>query len=304
MPPSTEFEAMLQLIQSQVHRHSPLYVCQNGILKRASVPRGANFGLWYDKFPNMWNAEFNEFQQKHTIIWEPPGRPPRTKDAQVVLGKLEWIQSVSPNPYQGGVPHCGFEKLIDEMNRRQEDLVTALGGRTFPLVNESRFVSGLGREHPVENGFAWHHTLGTPYLPGSSLKGMIRAWANAEGKSEEADALLGCSSGGVGRLIILDMLPSRPVNLVADVMTPHYSPYYDSKTKQIPGDWHSPVPIPFLACEAGNAWQLSVLPGSRSCSAKIEDDLTLVQTWLLESLAWQGAGAKTAVGYGRFVEPA
>jgi CRISPR-associated protein Cmr6 len=37
----------------------------------------------------------------------------------------------------------------------------------------------LGNPHPVEKGFLWHPTLGTPSLPGSGVKGLVRAWVEA-----------------------------------------------------------------------------------------------------------------------------
>ena len=84
-------------------------------------------------------------------------------------------------------------------------------------------MTGLGRSHPVENGFAWHPTLGMPYLPGSSVKGMVRAWAEQETDprpaSEELDRLLG-KQNSAGSVCFLDALPIKPVKLEADVMTP------------------------------------------------------------------------------------
>src|ERR1035441_6966625 len=70
-----------------------------------------------------------------------------------------------------------------------------------------------GRSHPVENGFVWHPTLGVPYLPGSSIKGLIG--------QPDRENVLG-SKTRVGRVICLDAVPTCPVRLEADVMTPHY----------------------------------------------------------------------------------
>jgi len=38
----------------------------------------------------------------------------------------------------------------------------------------SAFVTGMGLEHPIENGFAFLDPYGLPYLPGSSVKGVLR----------------------------------------------------------------------------------------------------------------------------------
>src|SRR5690606_825690 len=117
----------------------------------------------------------------------------------------------------------GYKELIEEHTGRQRCLIDAVGGAAVHIVSTSRFVTGLGREHPIENGFAWHPILGTPYLPGSSLKGMVRAWARALGdkQSECVDSVLG-TPGHVGLVAFLDAIPVEPVQLDADVMTPHY----------------------------------------------------------------------------------
>ncbi|HWO99019.1 MAG TPA: RAMP superfamily CRISPR-associated protein [Methylococcus sp.] len=36
------------------------------------------------------------------------------------------------------------------------------------------FTTGLGNEHPLENGFAFLNPYGLPYLPGSGVKGILR----------------------------------------------------------------------------------------------------------------------------------
>ena len=36
------------------------------------------------------------------------------------------------------------------------------------------FATGLGNEHPLENGFAFLNPYGLPYLPGSGVKGVVR----------------------------------------------------------------------------------------------------------------------------------
>lgn len=201
----------------------------------------------------------------------------------------------------------GDKELLREACERQSRMVTALGGRVWRFTNSSRFVTGLGRQHPIENGFAWHPTLGVPYLPGSSLKGVLRSWEREEKgtwdphrennwkESQSTKERFG-DQGSCGRLLVLDMLPTGPPELVVDIMTPHYGPYYqDGKT---PGDWHSPVPISFLVVERGASWQVALLPGSRD--PVLEDDWKEIEHLLSDALQWEGAGAKTSVGYGRF----
>ncbi|MCZ7635035.1 MAG: type III-B CRISPR module RAMP protein Cmr6 [Verrucomicrobia bacterium] len=78
-------------------------------------------------------------------------------------------------------------------------------------------------------------------------------------------------------------------------MTPHYGAYYAGKGP--PADWLSPNPIPFLTVAPDQLFQFVLAPASRAAQL----DCTTAAQWLTDALAWLGAGAKTAVGYGRFV---
>ena len=140
--------------------------------------------------------------------------------------------------------------------------------------------------------------MGTPFLPGSSIKGLVRAWAELEaGPSPDPGTrkcLLG-DAGHAGRVAFLDAVPIRPVWLEADVMTPHYAGW---SLDEPPGDWRSPTPIPFLVTAAGAPFLFGIIPCHRSVS---DGDLIAVWDWLSSALEWTGSGAKTAIGYGRFV---
>ena len=244
-------------------------------------PTTAHAGLWYDKFCHGWHDP--KRKQNEQLVWQ-----------RAECKKVEWIQTVATQQAIGDPP------LISQYAVRQKLLVDRLGGMCLRFQAESRFVTGLGREHPVENGFAWHPTLGTPYLPGSSIKGMLRAWAIMEEQRNLAHRILGCqelpdgTDGRVGTVILFDAIPLGPVKLEVDVMTPHYSDYYGSG--DIPGDWLSPVPVPFLVVAAGTVFQFAIAPRTGDGKEHLEP----VAEWLKNALQWLGAGAKTAVGYGRF----
>ena len=136
-----------------------------GAFKDSTRPRQANAGLWYDKYCDRWHKANADGRTAWTLeSWR--DRESR-KD---VNPKLDWIRSVT------GAPVGNTDELA-EANDRRVDMLEAFGGKPLFFTNSYAFVSGLGREHPVENGFAWHHILGVPYLPGSSVKGMVRAWA-------------------------------------------------------------------------------------------------------------------------------
>jgi CRISPR-associated protein Cmr6 len=237
-----------------------------------------NAGLWYDKFCDRWKPDWTGF----------------AGDSD----KRDWMSTLPKK--------VGDSALMKEAVKRLEDLVDAQGGCRFRRMTAWRFVTGLGRNHPVENGFTWRHDIGTPYIAGSSLKGLARAYARDwDGLPREEihrifDQKLDAGLG-VGSVVFLDALPVGPVALDADVMTPHYSPWYQGETNAVPADWHSPTPIPFLTVAPGQTFVFAVLPRNRS-NQQDQEDCKKGADLLKEALEMLGAGAKTAVGYGQFVE--
>lgn len=245
-----------------------------------------NTGLWYDKFCNTWH-EVNE-------SWD-LGSYKEVKK-KVINPKQDWLKTVTC--------HIGGTSLLEEACKRQRMLAEAGGIKECVQQFSTvwRFVTGLGRQHPVENGFAWHHTLGVPYLPGSSVKGLVRAWAEQWEQKEQKETfpIFGPKNGAAsaGNVIFFDALPTKRVLLEEDVMTPHYTPYYQKGND--PGDWYDPVPIPFLTVADGQIFQFAVVPRSPRSNPQSIQDAKKVMEWLEQALACIGAGAKTAVGYGRF----
>ena len=239
--------------------------------EKAKLYDNGNAGLWYDKFCDQWTF---------------PESTSGGKIAEFDITKTRWIATVTKG-------HQGNSEELQQFVQRQLNLVKALKGHFAVFTTESRFVTGLGRSHPVENGFAWHPTLGTPYLPGSSVKGLVRAWTKLDANPAPTLRRLLGDRDLAGSISFLDAIPIAPVLLEADVMTPHYAGWSKSDP---PGDWRSPTPIPFLTTAAGTQFLFGVVP----CSSDIQDDLSAVMSWLRSALEWAGAGAKTAVGYGRF----
>lgn len=257
-------------------------------------PPAAHTGLWFDKFCNQWPQETNG-----TVRWSLKSFAiGQGKDKTEVNPKLDWIQTVT----NGKV---GDEKLLTEHSTRLTALARISGGTSHFFKTSGRFATGLGREHPIENGFAWHPALGVPYLPGSSVKGLVRAWASAWSGSDQATLpriFGGEKSEHIGSVLFFDAIPTKPIQLAADVMTPHYGPYYEGKKDDKgklhpPADWHSPVPIPFLTVADGQSFLFAFAPRTAADQA----DCQQATDWLKDALLELGAGAKTAVGYGRFV---
>jgi CRISPR-associated protein Cmr6 len=240
---------------------------------------GGNAGLWYDKFCDTWHEGWK--------LSSDGGKAP----------KLSWIETVA----SGGT--VGQPLLLSESAARLHQLTHARRGVCAIFTAESRFVTGLGRSHPVENGFAWHPTLGVPYLPGSSIKGLVRSWAEHDAEprpdADDLNRLLGTAAAprSAGHVVFLDAIPIAPVRLEADVMTPHYAGWTPGDPPaDWPGDWREPKPVPFLAVAPQTSLLFSIVPRAIEPQA-----LERVFRWLADVLRHAGAGAKTAVGYGRFV---
>jgi len=247
----------------------PLY---KSFLQPPQQLKTGNTGLWYDKFCDQWNDE------DWTLS---------VNDKTRANPKLNWIKTVTEQP-------IGCMELLEESISRLLRFITTKKGIFGIFTTKSRFVMGLGRNHPVENGFAWHPTLGVPYLPGSSLKGLVRAWAqqDAEPPMPHVDEILG-SAGKAGHVVFVDAIPVEPVWLEADVVTPHYVGWNCEKP---PGDWRGPTPAPFLVTKPEMAFVFALLPARPAATETVKD----VFKWLQNALTDAGAGAKTSVGYGRF----
>lgn len=80
--------------------------------------------------------------------------------------------------------------------RQQAAFSTVPPNQALQLIAQSNapFTTGLGNEHPLENGFAFLNPYGLPYLPGSGVKGVLRQaarelasgqWGETYGWSEE-----------------------------------------------------------------------------------------------------------------------
>jgi len=268
---------------------APLYQGAFDAACRQYQPTSSHAGLWFDKFCDRWKDDFTDLVDDNA--------------------KRDWIRTVTKantqqnGPGRGDLKKVGKEALIDEHRQRREALVAGCMGRLMQFKLESRFVSGLGRSHPVENGFAWHAVLSVPYLAGSGVKGMVRTWAYEFADVDETDItrIFGPEAKpgtdlSVGSVIFLDALPISPVQLVPEIMTSHYGPWYQNGAH--PADWHNPTPIPFLAVETGTEFSFAVMPRQAGDTA----DSDQVTAWLKQALTWIGAGAKTATGMGRFID--
>ncbi len=257
----------------------PDTVSRSKIRNSIKVANNANRGLFYNKYFNMWPEGGGKLEPE---------------------SKLEWIQKFC------GI--TGDNAAIEQAVSRMSGLVNHLKGHIETMTQVSPLVTGMGLNHPVENGFLWHHTLGIPYIPGSGIKGLVRAWAEHwEGAETDIVRRLFGGSGKdpvAGNIIVFDALPVSAVELYAEVITPHDGGWrikedQGGEISSTPSDWVSPVPIPFLAVKPGTDFQFAFAP-RRGAQ---EGDLQLAAGYVEHALEYMGIGAKTAIGMGRFAKP-
>ncbi len=75
--------------------------------------------------------------------------------------------------------HAPDKELIIACKVRWEQVVKTAHAKPFAMKTDWRFISGLGRKGSLEVGFTFHRH-GFAMLPGSSVKGITRAWGLLE----------------------------------------------------------------------------------------------------------------------------
>ena len=120
----------------------------------AAVPEylGSDFSsaspaLRFGMYLKLWGVDFRSKQNKTSAL-----------DAATSLSEVD-------------------RKSIAAHTRRQRAIFNAAAeehGLELAAQSVAPFTTGLGNEHPLENGFAFLNPYGLPYLPGSGVKGVVR----------------------------------------------------------------------------------------------------------------------------------
>lgn len=233
--------------------------------------------------------------------------------------------------------------LLSQLQMRFDEQLESMESSTcltssFTLQNDFRLIPGLGGANVMETNLTLHHIYGIPYLPGSSLKGLARAFAIEELREiygiktyKQVEQLLLVeeldtdSLGGyprslsletitmyrhlfgtqerAGDALFFDAYPIGNVQTEVDVMTPHYKDYYDEMEKKSPYQWPvdylDPTIIPFLVVK-GTTFKFRIAVRFNRRKGSSDFYLKKVTQLLKDGLQGLGIGAKTMVGYGYF----
>ncbi|SJL83229.1 type III-B CRISPR module RAMP protein Cmr6 [Vibrio palustris] len=179
------------------------------------------------------------------------------------------------------------------------------------MTLENRLLIGLTGNGALETGCSLSHNYGMPYIPGSSIKGVVRAWAeqhlDGEELKQEIAKFFGTRNSddvkrGSGFVTFhdawwipfdKDKAKPEPKPFVLDVVTTHHQDYYNGKKDKDnnylpPSDKDSPIPNHLLAVQGSFLFVLEGAP----------EHVELCQKMLVQALQDNGIGAKTAAGYG------
>ncbi|MCE2461537.1 MAG: type III-B CRISPR module RAMP protein Cmr6 [Pseudomonadales bacterium] len=228
-------------------------------------------------------------------------------------------------------------RCMQQLSTRQCAMRSVVGESNILLLEAQSvapFTTGLGNEHPLENGFAFLNPYGLAYLPGSGVKGVVRRaaqelasgeWGDTGGWDGEdvfdievsgqslplstIDVLFGREppSGGQhhirGALSFWDVIPQiKGRSLSVEIMTPHQGHYY--QRGESPHDSGQPNPISFLTVPPGSRFTFHVTCSrghlGRHAPVLLRDERwkALIEAAFAHAFEWLGFGAKTAVGYG------
>jgi CRISPR-associated protein Cmr6 len=260
-------------------RHPDMPLPLYSAAAESPTPNLAHAGLFFERFFDRYDDRWSVTDKKRDWLRD-----------MVVKGNA-WLSRQRED-----IEDRAFERI---------QMVEAMGGEWQCFQCPAHFCTGLGKEHPLENGFTFHPSTGSPYLPGSTIKGLLRGWLEVweEQASEEIQSIFG-STKNAGELIVLDAIPTAPAHFVADIMTPHMGKWYEqghtigdlrSEAQKVPADWHAPNPIPFLTATKVKLL-FAILPRTSAAQKRVGEAMASLR----EALLHGGVGSKTSSGYGHF----
>jgi CRISPR-associated protein Cmr6 len=271
-----------------------------------------NFSLWFNKLIPLNNE----------TKCKPCDKKGNDKEA------VQYYESF----YNGLKNNPTLKNLLAEKHESLKQYCTIYENTSYTIINyqaelKSPLITGIGQTHPNEVGMVFDHTMGIPFIPASSVKGIVRFAHMMELlRSENLKQFLNKEKDGIiesipetkiaaifggdlkieksgkseiekrsGKVIFLDAYPAKIPDLHVDIMNPHYGDYYsDENGETPPADYLDPTPIKFLTVSKGTKFTFRAL---------VPQDSNLfepVKIAFENAIKDEGVGAKTAVGYGRF----
>lgn len=178
--------------------------------------------------------------------------------------------------------------------------------RIASMRPNARLVHGLGGAHCRETALTLHPLYGVPYIPSSSLKGLVRHWLTAQfGEADWIRVVLG-DENREGCVRFYDAFPDPATawELQPDVLTVHVPDYYAGQKAAT--DDQEPNPVEFWTVtgksldDAAKSARMLFMLSAAGPGQSGQDWLEVACTALSRALTEWGIGSKTSSGYGRF----
>jgi CRISPR-associated protein Cmr6 len=286
----------------------PNYIASGSNTAFQDAAPGHKFLGYFRNYQDSDGRVFDPYKGKARLVAPLPQPGPQNREEQKKL-KTEFddvLNEVCKLP-------ASSIGQIAALRSRQQALIAHYGPNACRISTTSiaPFATGLGNEHPIENGFAFLTPYGLPYLAGSGVKGILRRAMQelrddgVDGSTSEAiNALFGPEiinqpeDAQRGALDFWDVFPNPAGGrLVVEIMTPHYGGYYQKD--ETPHDSGSPNPVSFLAVPAKSQFDFHVVCHPSRLPPSLQNRWrALLDRAFLHAFEWVGFGAKTSVGYG------
>jgi len=260
---------------------------------------GQRFGMYLP----LWGVN----QRTHQLLWKKSDINYEERGQNNKVSALEQASKLTP----------ADKKLNLALVKKQSQVFSTVSnsiGLRLQALSSAPFTTGLGNEHPLENGFSFLNPYGLPYLPGSGVKGVLRQavrelangnWGESnwcddkrhvlatkpEVNVSDIDVLFGLESNDDanqqlrGVLSFWDVIPEISGDrLMVEIMTPHQSHYYQkdsskkSEDSDSPHDSGSPTPITFLTVPPGSGFNFYVVCDTERLEC-IASDLNTNDQW-------------------------
>lgn len=216
------------------------------------------------------------------------------------------------------VSRSAYGKIYKHAFERWDTWVSAKS-QTLLVKVENRLLIGMGGASINETQVLLHPVHGMPYLPGSTLKGALRAWlvaqieampvdqqVHADALRSQLEPLFGSAhddlTGQGGQLIVHDAWykPDGSPPLLRETETPHHSAYHAGK-QAVPTAFDNPIPVAQIAVRGSYLLAVS--------------HANVGQAWAKQALDWLGQALRDPVrgglggkafsgGYGRLISAA
>lgn len=278
-----------------------------------------NFGLYFNKWLTVTATEISDkrkaieykFQAKSVT----ENRIKDSEDAYQLDKALRYYKRLRD----------ALSKILENRQKEIEKCCEAFekigySRCSYKAILKTPLIIGLGNSNPVERGFTFHWTMGIPYIPAESVKGVVRLAYLVETARENHDFfkhwaeedkeyllclknIFGCAGEEVkdeeissfrGKVVFLDAIPSKVPELIPEITTCHYTDYYGGKRG--PTEDQNPNPVPFFAVKPGVEFEFRMLIWKEIS----DEEKVNLKTAFESALSEHGFGAKTALGHGKF----